>query len=43
MNIQDRLAELFLPAFDWLTDRITFGGWSRWQGDKVPGLKIREH
>lgn len=42
MNIQDRMMELFLSAFDGVMNVVTLGAWSRWQGSRVPDLKVKE-
>jgi hypothetical protein len=42
MNIQDRIMEPILAAFDRLMDLITFGAWSRWQGSRVVDLVVNK-
>jgi hypothetical protein len=42
MNIQDRLAEIFLPLFDALMNLLTLSLWSRIQGNRIPNIKIKK-
>jgi len=42
MNLQDRLAELFLAAFDRFMDRITFGAWTRVRSEVIPNIRVKE-
>jgi hypothetical protein len=42
MNLQDRLFELLLAAFDRFMDIATFGMWTAAHGDVVPNIKVKE-
>jgi len=39
MNIQDRIADLFLPLLDIVLDILTLGEWSWVRGSVVPNIK----
>ena len=41
MNVQDRLAEIFLAFFDALMNIITLGLWNIVRGKQRPNLKIK--
>ena len=43
MNVQDRIIEIVLAAFDRLMDRITLGAWTRVRGQVIPNIKVKEH
>ena len=38
----DFLVELFLSVLDGVLDVVIRGGWSRWQGEKVPNIKVKK-
>ncbi len=38
MNLQDRIMELLLAAFDRFMDRLTFGAWTRVRGSVRPNI-----
>jgi hypothetical protein len=42
MNIQDRLAEIFLSFFDRIMDLLSFGWWTEIRGDQVPNIHIKK-
>ena len=42
MNIQDRIMETILAAFDRLMDLVTVGAWSLWQGSRVTDLIVNK-
>lgn len=42
MEIQDRIVELILAAFDRLMDFLTFGLWTRVRESEIPNIKIKE-
>lgn len=43
MEIQDRIIELVLAAFDRFMDRLTFDRWTRVRGSEIPNIiKIKE-
>jgi len=37
---KDRLAEILLTIFDLCMHIVTFGWWTRFQGSKVPNIKV---
>lgn len=42
MDLQDRMMELLLAAFDRFMDWITFGAWTRVRGRVIPNIKVKE-
>jgi len=42
MNILDHAIELFLHLLDGVLDVITFSWRTKWQGSKVPGVKVKK-
>lgn len=42
MSFQDRIAEWFWATFDRVLDRVTGGGWSAWQGQRVVKVRLKE-
>jgi hypothetical protein len=42
MNLQDRIMELLLAAFDRFMDRVTGGRWTQVRGEVIPNVKIKE-
>jgi len=41
-QVQDRVAEALLPLLDALLNVLTLGAWVRWQGGRVPNLKVKK-
>lgn len=42
MEIQDRIIEVVLAAFDRFMDRITRGAWTRVRGQVIPNVRVKE-
>lgn len=42
MDLQDRIIELLLAAFDRLINLLTFGAWSRWQGSREVNCQVKD-
>jgi len=42
MNVQDLIIEFLLSVLDGVLDVVTFGAWSRWQGSRVPNIKVKK-
>lgn len=38
--MKDRIMEILLSAFDGVLNLVTLGAWIRWQGSRIPNLKI---
>jgi hypothetical protein len=38
----DLIIEFIFYMFDGVMDVITFSHWTRWQGDRIPNLKIKK-
>lgn len=38
--MKDIIIEFILYMFDGVMDVITFSRWTRWQGNRVPNLKV---
>jgi hypothetical protein len=39
--MKDLLIEFVLQMFDGVVDVFTLGAWSRWQGSRIPNLKVK--